>query len=173
MPHPLAILGSARSDGHTAALLARLIEGFEDNVEVIDLNAVRIANYRYSQQYDADDAFMGIVAKMIAAPITVFATPVYWYSFSAVMKTFIDRLSDLLTSPNKHIGRQLRGPPAKRFALVSSGSDPEPDRDLVSAFTRTCDYLGVEFIGSVYGAEGGAFVDEQAAVHVQRYLRGV
>src|SRR5690349_24150128 len=117
MSRPIAILGSSRSEGHTAALLARLIDGID--CEVIDLNAVRIANYRYSQRYDADDAFMGIVAGMIAAPITVFATPVYWYSFSGVMKTFIDRLSDLLVEPNKPIGRQLRG---RRWALLSSGS---------------------------------------------------
>ena len=167
MPRSLAILGSARNDGHTTALLARLMEG--SDCEVVDVNAVRIANYRYNQRYDADDAFMGIVATMIASPITVFATPVYWYSFSAVMKTYIDRLSDLLTSPNKDIGRRLRG---KRRGLVSSGSDPEPDHDLISAFTRTCEYLGVEFIGSVYGVEGGAFVDEQAADKLRTLLRG-
>ena len=76
MPRALAILGSARppSDSHTAALLARLIDGFD--CEVIDLNAVRIAGYRYDQQYDAADEFMAIVEKMIASPITIFATPV-------------------------------------------------------------------------------------------------
>jgi len=175
MSRALAILGSARSDGHTAALLIRLIDGFD--CEVIDLNAVRIAGYRYDQRYDAEDEFMAIVEKMIASPITIFATPVYWYSFSAVMKNFIDRLSDLLSS-RKETGRLLRGRPPHsprraRWALVSSGSDSEPDRDLISAFRRTCDYLGVEFIASVYGVEGGEFVDEQAAERVRRHLHGV
>ena len=84
------------------------------------------------------------------------------------MKNFIDRLSDLLSS-QKPTGRRLRG---GRWALVSSGSDIEPDRDLISAFRRTCDYLGVEFIASVYGVEGGAFVDEHAAERVRQHMRG-
>jgi hypothetical protein len=53
MPHPLAILGSARSDGHTApapgSFLARLIDGVKC-ADVIDVNAVRIANNRCSRQ---------------------------------------------------------------------------------------------------------------------------
>src|SRR5262249_33151537 len=106
------------------------------------------------------------VERMIAAPIVIFATPVYWYSFSTVMKKLIDRLSDLLMS-QKAVGRRLRG---GRWALVSSGSDAEPDRDLGSAFGRTCGYLGVESIAVVYGMEGGEFVDEQAAARVRSYL---
>jgi multimeric flavodoxin WrbA len=157
MARPLAILGSARSDGHTAALLHRLIQGLE--CDVVDLNAASIAPFRYDQHYPAADEFMPIVERMIAAQVVIFATPVYWYSFSTVMKNFIDRLSDLLMS-RKDIGRRLRGPPARNWALLSSGSDPSPDPDLTSAFRRTCDYLGVGFIAQAYGIEGGAFVDE-------------
>lgn len=165
----LAILGSARSDGHTAAVLGRLIEGCD--CEIVDLNAVRVAGFRYDQRYPAppDDEFMRIVRKMIASPIVIFATPVYWYSFSAVMKNFIDRLSDLLMS-EKELGRKLRG---TKWALVSSGSDAAPDPDLVSAFRRTCEYLGVECVAEVYGVEGGAFVDEGAAVRVRSHLAPV
>ena len=164
MAQSLAILGSARSDGHTAALLKRLIDGLD--CEVIDLNAANIACFRYDQRYTDDDEFMAIVEKMIAAPIVIFATPVYWYSFSTVMKNFVDRMSDLLMS-QKDLGRRLRG---GRWALVSSGSDAEPDRDLVSAFGRTCKYLGVESIAVVHGMEGGEFVDERAAARVRSYL---
>ncbi len=164
MARALAILGSARSDGHTAALLKRLIDGFD--CEVVDLNAANIACFRYNQRYAEDDEFMAIVERMIAAPIVIFATPVYWYSFSTVMKNFIDRMSDLLMS-QKAVGRRLRG---GRWALVSSGSDSEPDRDLSSAFRRTCEYLGVECVAEVYGVEGGAFVDENAAQTVRARL---
>lgn len=166
MGRAVAILGSARSDGHTAALLTRLIEGRD--CEVVDLNAVKVAGFRYDQRYPADDEFLAIVRRMIDAPIVIFATPVYWYSFSAVMKNFVDRLSDLLMS-EKEVGRRLRG---TRWAVVSSGSDAEPDRDLVSAFRRTCGYLGVECVAEVYGVEGGAFVDEGAVVRVRAHILG-
>lgn len=161
MARALAILGSARSDGHTAALLTRLIDGRD--CEVIDLNTAKVAGFRYQQQYPPDDEFLEIVRKMTAAPVVIFATPVYWYSYSAVMKNFIDRLTDLLMS-EKELGRTLRG---TRWALLSSGSDPEPDRDLISVFRRTCAYLGVECVADVYGMEGGAFVDEQATERVR------
>ena len=129
-------------------------------------NTARISAFRYDQSYPADDEFLAIVERMIAAPIVIFATPVYWYSFSTVMKTFVDRLSDLLMS-RKDVGRRLRG---TRWAMVSSGSDPEPDRDLISAFRRTCEYLGVECVAVAYGVEGGAFVDEEAAHRVRSHL---
>jgi multimeric flavodoxin WrbA len=164
MSRAIAILGSARSDGHTAALLSRLIA--DTDCELIDLNAARIAAFRYDQQYPADDEFLAIVEKIIAARVTIFATPVYWYSFSAVMKSFIDRLSDLLMA-HKPTGRRLRG---CRFALLSSGSDNRPDPDLVSTFSRTCAYLGAEFIGSVYGEEGGPFIDDAPAQRIRELL---
>lgn len=170
MSPALAILGSARSDGHTAALLKRLIA--DSDCEIIDLNAANIAGFRYDQQYPADDEFLSVVEKMIAAPIVIFATPVYWYSFSAPMKSFLDRLSDLLMS-QKTVGRRLRGGPSRdashrgRWALVSSGSDAAPDPDLSSTFRRICEYLGVEFVAHAYGVEGGAFVDDNAVAAIR------
>lgn len=169
MARVLAILGSARSDGHTAALLKRLVDG--SDCEIIDLNAANVAPFRYDQRYADDDEFLTIVERIIAAPIVIFATPVYWYSFSTVMKNFIDRLTDLLMS-QKDLGRRLRSSPERkaRWALVSSGNDSEPDRDLISAFRRTCEYLGVECVAEVYGVEGGAFVNEAAAQMIRAHL---
>lgn len=164
MARALAILGSARSDGHTASLLKRLIDGSE--CEVIDLNAAKVSSFRYDQRYAGDDEFLAIVEKMIAAPIVIFATPVYWYSFSTVMKNFVDRISDLLMSQSA-VGRRLRG---GRWALVSSGSDSRPDPDLISAFRRTCAHLGVECVAEVYGVEGGRFEDQNATRTVRGYL---
>ena len=45
----------------------------------------------------------------------IFATPVYWYSMSGILKVFIDRITDLLTI-EKELGRKLRG---KKMAVVS------------------------------------------------------
>jgi hypothetical protein len=91
------------------------------------------------------------------------------------MKNFIDRMSDLLMS-QKAVGRRLRAGPSHegsqtgRWALVSSGSDSDPDHDLCSAFRRTCGYLGVECVAEVYGMEGGPFVDEAAAQMIRARL---
>jgi len=157
----VAILGSARSNGNTAALLARLLDG--RRCDVFDLLAVRVAPFDYSQQYLPDD-FLDIVHRIIAAPVTVFATPVYWYTMSASMKGFVDRLSDLLMS-QKELGRQLRG---KRFALLSSSEEPEPD--LVSVFRRTCEYLGVEYLGCAHAKADGPFADPELVARLRELL---
>ena len=145
----LAILRSARSDGNTAVILRRLIANH--GCEWVDLNELRIGHFRYDQEYDDD--FMHLVTKMLDADVVILATPVYWYSYSAIMKIFIDRFSDLLSS-QKPLGRQLRG---KRFGLVFTGSDPVPDGTLISAYARFCTYLGLENIGYLYSQDSGPF----------------
>lgn len=49
----------------------------------------------------------------------IFATPVYWYSMSGLMKTFFDRLTDLVTI-QKSVGRKLKG---KETFLFAVGTD--------------------------------------------------
>lgn len=159
----VAILGSARSGGNTAAALARLVAG--RRCAVFDLNATRLAPFDYSQAYPPD-AFLDIVRAMAAAPVCVFATPVYWYSYSAVLKGFIDRLSDLLMS-EKPLGRRLRG---GRFALLTTSGEPFPDPDLVSTFGRLCEYLGAEFVGCVHAEGDGPFTDPGVVERVRRLL---
>ena len=159
----VAILGSARSNGNTAAVLARFLDGRA--CDVFDLLPLRLAPFDYSQNYPPD-AFLDLVRRMIEAPVVVFATPVYWYSVSAVMKAFIDRLSDLLMS-QKELGRRLRG---RRFALVTSSEESDPDPDLVSMFRRTCEYLGVEYLGCAHAKADGPFVDAELAERLRPLL---
>ncbi|MBX3743950.1 MAG: NAD(P)H-dependent oxidoreductase [Verrucomicrobiae bacterium] len=164
MSHSIALLGSLRSDGNTARALHRLVEGHP--CHVLDLRHQRIAHFSYEQEYADDDDFIGIVERIVEAPVTVLATPVYWYSYSTPMKIFIDRFSDLLVS-QKPLGRKLRG---CRFALLSTGSDPAPDATLTQAFRNFCDYLGIGNVGMVYACEDGPFHDEESVASVRKHL---
>jgi multimeric flavodoxin WrbA len=145
----LAILGSANSNGNTACILRRLIK--DTNCDLVDLNKIQLSHFRYDQKYD--DEFMSLVNKILASYLVLIATPVYWYTYSSIMKIFIDRFSDLLIS-QKDLGRQLRG---KRFGLVFTGSDAEPDQTLISAFSRFCEYLGLDNFGCLYSQYNGEF----------------
>ena len=162
----LAILGSSRSDGNTARALESLT--CDCSCEVIDLNARTMSGFRYDQDYSPDDPFMRIVEKIIEADHTILGTPVYWYSYSSVMKVFIDRFSDLLDS-HKETGRRLRG---KKFILLSTGSDPLPDPTLQAAYQNFCSYLGIESVGMVYAMESGQFSDAEEAARVRSLLGG-
>ena len=98
--------------------------------------------------------------------MTIIATPVYWYSYSTPAKIFIDRFSDLLQS-EKELGRRLRG---RNFALVTSGADPFPDKTLVEAFTRFCQYLGILYRGCVHAREAGEFEESEVVVQIRHLL---
>ncbi len=159
----LAILGSAPGDSHTASLVRRLTAGLA--CDLVDLGTISIAPFSPVQNY-SPDSFLDVIAKMAAAPVTVFATPVYWYSYSAVMKGFIDRFTDLQLT-HRQLGGRLR---RREFALLASGSEAELEPALNLAFSRFCDSIGARCIALVYAREDGPFVDPDAAMLVRRAM---
>ena len=134
----------------------------DDSTPIVDLAALNIGYYSYSNAH-ADDDFLPLVEQLIISPIWVLATPLYWYSMSAQAKTFLDRLSDLL-SLRKALGHQLRG---KGFAVVCAGSDPELPSSFNQPFELTCSYLGMRFLGCCYAQfDGDHLVNAEAATTV-------
>jgi multimeric flavodoxin WrbA len=163
--NPIAIFGSARKDSNTAVILRRLIA--ERNCDIVDLRSCSISPYNYEHSYSTGDEFVSIIRRIVRAPVTIVATPVYWYSYSTPTKIFIDRFSDLL-SFQKELGQQLRG---QHFALLSSGANPWPDKTLVEAFSRFCDYLGITFVGCAHAQDAGEFVDSDIVTKIRGYLK--
>lgn len=139
----IIIQGSSRSVGHSSKIV-ELIKG-QIEADVIDLNAVQILPFRYDQVYSSDD-FISVVQKILRYDQILFVTPVYWYSMSAVMKNFFDRLTDCLIS-EKELGRQLRG---KSMGAISCGSDDEETLGFFEPFRKSADYLGMQYLGNVH-----------------------
>ncbi|MEJ2112588.1 MAG: NAD(P)H-dependent oxidoreductase [Flavobacteriaceae bacterium] len=77
----------------------------------------------------------------------MFSTPVYWYTRSAHIKTFLDRISDVLHGDKKVYGRKLRG---RNLASISCGSDSEIFDGFTMPFEQTANYLGMNYIGHVH-----------------------
>jgi multimeric flavodoxin WrbA len=128
-PTPLLIiLGSARSDGDTRRLLEAVLPPVP--YVLIDLLDSPVAPYSYVQAYPATDTFLYLADLLLRHPVILFATPVYWYSMSSLMKNFFDRLTDLTTT-HKHLGRQL----ATGFEVP---------------FRLTATYFNMNFAGSFY-----------------------
>ncbi|WP_291800231.1 flavodoxin family protein [Lutibacter sp.] len=51
----------------------------------------------FDYDFNNDDGFLPLMKNVIEKYDTIiFATPIYWYSMSGVLKVFFDRLSDLL-----------------------------------------------------------------------------
>ena len=146
----LIILGSARPNGDTAqaaeALASRL-----GGAKILDLAAKRIFPFDYDDPAPDDD-FAAVAAQMLAHRSIVFATPVYWYAMSGIMKTFFDRLSDLTSARDpQRRGRQLR---RREVWLLAVGTDAELPQGFEQPFARTADYLGMAWRGGFYVRTG-------------------
>jgi putative NADPH-quinone reductase len=168
-PPPLILSASARGDGDLGAAVAelrRLLEGGSDHIA---LGEQDLRPFDYGN-VGAEDAFTAIAAEMGRRERLIFATPVYWYAMSGIMKTFFDRLADLLLDPPKRpLGRALAG---RKMWVVATGNDPALPDGFEAPFRLTADYLGMDWRGACYlccaspGWPPGtlqAFADEIAA----------
>jgi multimeric flavodoxin WrbA len=139
----VVVLGTSRRDGNTRAAVDRLVAG--KPVEIVDLSPLNLSVYDYDHR-NAKDEFIPLIESMVSKPLWILATPVYWYTMSAQMKLFVDRLSDLITI-RKDLGRRLRG---ISVAVVASGTDRSLPPSFESPFLLTCEYLGMKYLGSAY-----------------------
>ena len=162
-----AVLGSARSEGHTARALRRLVDGLP--CVTLDLLKTPVAPFSYGGAYPPDP-FPGALERMASSPVTIFATPVYWFSYSAVMKGFIDRFTD-------HYPGGGRGPrPApgslqgRDFVLMATGTAADLEPALNLAFSQFCDCVGARCIALLYAREGGPFTDEASVALVREKM---
>lgn len=136
------IVGSSRSNGNTSKI-ATIISN-QINADVIDLRDFRISYYDYENGNVSDD-FIPLIKSLIEKYDTlVFATPVYWYAMSGIMKVFFDRFSDLIRI-EKDLGRKLRG---KNVFVVSNSDEDKLDYDFYLPFRLSADYLGMNYMGN-------------------------
>ena len=140
----IVILASARGESNTLEAVRRLCP--VQDYELIDLRVKRIALYDYAHPNDASDDFLGIVQKMIDAETIVFATPVYWYAMSGLMKVFFDRFSELL-STHKPMGKALQG---RTTYLISSGAESELPPGFELPFKLTSEYFKMNYVRAFY-----------------------
>ncbi len=140
----LIIAGSARNDGDTA----QLVEQFKhySTWDAIDLNDYNISYYDYNHE-NRNDGFISI-ARNIAEnyDVIVFATPVYWYAMSGILKVFFDRFTDLLTV-DKETGRKWRG---KSMAVITCSEGGNLGDDFWIPFEKTAEYLSMTFITGLH-----------------------
>ncbi|HJS00111.1 MAG TPA: NAD(P)H-dependent oxidoreductase [Flavobacterium sp.] len=141
MGKSVIIVGSSRKNGNTTRIVSEISSQF--NIEVVNLSDYVFSYYDYESKNRNDD-FFELVKEIIEKYDTlIFATPVYWYSMSGIMKVFFDRFSDLIRI-EKETGRKLRG---KNMAVISNSHDSEIDYDFYIPFKKSADYLGMNYLG--------------------------
>lgn len=115
------------------------------NAPVVEIANYNIAPYDY-QYRNQDDDFLPLVKQLLEFDKLVFATPVYWYAMSSQLKTFFDRLSDLVRV-EKEVGRALAG---RETYLVASGTEEELPSGFEKPFGLTSKYLDMTYCGAFY-----------------------
>jgi len=140
----LSLIGSSHKNGNTTLVT----HAFADisGSAVIDLGEKDISYYDYDHKNRNDD-FIPLIQNFIDNYDTlVIVTPIYWYTMSAEVKTFLDRMSDLLTI-EKDLGRQLRD---KSMVLISQTEGDEFTSWFAEPIKMTAQYLGMDFKGHVH-----------------------
>jgi len=143
---PIVIYGSSRSDGDTQEAVAAVLQGRD--APVVDLLSLNISYYNYDGANKEDD-FIPLAERMLNHNPIILATPVYWYTMSAPLKTFLDRWTDLLTH-RKDLGRRLAN---KELYVIACYGNQLP-QSFEDAFSQTCDYLDMHYKGCYYHYSG-------------------
>lgn len=137
----IIIVGSARTNGNTTKIASNYAK--KNNLEVVNLSDYNISYYDYESK-NLNDDFLPLIKSIIEKYDTlIFATPVYWYNMSGIMKVFFDRFSDLIRI-EKDLGRKLRG---KNMFVISNSHDDKIDKSFYIPFQKSAHYLGMNYIG--------------------------
>ncbi len=156
-------MGSSRNDGDTASVVQQLAA--QMNCEWLDLNSLNFSDYDYQSRNSGDDFLPAIRRIVENYDHIIWATPVYWYTMSAVMKRFIDRISDCLRI-EKETGRKFRG---MSMSLVSVSNDVRNEH-FASPFVLTADYLGMTFTNDLHVVVGEA-AEASTEEQIEKWLK--
>lgn len=131
----LFINGSPEHNGNTAHLAQAMLEGRA--FETVELGDLKV--YDYGQHFD-DDQFDEVLAKMNAADVLVFGSPVYWHDLSGMLRNLLDRCYGPVPE-NGFVG--------KRLALLFQGAGPTREMLERGNYTlgRFASLYGAEYLG--------------------------
>ncbi|MBF02667.1 MAG: FMN reductase [Flavobacterium sp.] len=141
MSKAVIIVGSSRKNGNTTKIVSEIHNQLL--IDVINLSDYDFSYYDYESKNRADDFFELIKGIIEKYDTLIFATPVYWYTMSGIMKVFFDRFSDLIRI-EKETGRKLRG---KNMAVISNSHDSSIEDDFYLPFQKSAAYLGMNYLG--------------------------
>ncbi|MET3727365.1 multimeric flavodoxin WrbA [Fictibacillus halophilus] len=147
------INGSSRENGNTDALTQKALDG-------IPFTSFYLKNYKINpiddQRHDeggfvkVDDDYEVLIRQILQHDVLIFATPVYWYGMSGVMKNFVDRFSQSLRDETLNFKKAMSE--KKAYVITVGGDYPRiKGLPLIQQFQYIFDFLGTEFVGYLIG----------------------
>lgn len=175
----LILIGSPRNGGNTDLLSDELIRGAKENgcetekLYIKDKNIKGCLGCGACQRNDGicvqKDDMTEIYVKMMESDVIVFASPVYFYSWTSQIKAVIDRTFS--------IESKLMN---KTFYLISSGAAPEESymETMIDSFTKYISCFkadGNKVGGYVFGLSAnkpGDVKDTEAMIKAYKFGKG-
>ncbi|AVK96551.1 flavodoxin family protein [Lysinibacillus sphaericus] len=152
--HITALYGSSRQHSNSEELANYVLEGIShEKLYLKDLNIVPIHDLRHDAQgfqYVEDD-YDHIIQALLTSDIVLFATPIYWYSMSGIMKNVIDRLSHAIRDERfPQLKEQLQTTEA--IVLAVGGDDPRiKGLPMIQQFHYIFNFLNMPFSSYIIG----------------------
>ncbi len=163
----VTLLGSAKKEGNTATVLGWIekeLESLGHDVKQICLNDKSIKGClgccKCQENPDEiacvqiDDA-INIMAQMISSDAVLFASPVYFWGFSAQIKVLIDRGYSLVANYHKPGHTSLMEGKRTGLLVTGGGAYEENAEGMFTAFDRIVDFLLARKSGELYVGECG------------------
>lgn len=150
MKRILVLLGSPRSGGNSETLAQAVIRGAEEigySNSMIRLQGIHLGGcidcrkcWSKGDPCIIGDGMTEVHNRIREADVLVFATPLYWYTWSAQIKPVWDRFLPFL---HEKASWDLRG---KEALLVATAGDDKADAfdGMVFSFKTSCDLLGMK-----------------------------
>lgn len=149
----LVLQGSSRVDGNTEQLTRLALEGIpHKQILLREMSIMPIRDQRHEREgFDpVDDDYESVIMEVLRHEKIIFATPVYWYTMSGVMKNFIDRWSQSLRNPDydfKAIMAQK-----KAYVIAVGGDDPRiKAMPLIQQMKYCFEFVGMSFESYIIG----------------------
>lgn len=181
MPKKIVFVqGSPRKKGNTLAIASVAMESALENGALVDQIDVTTLDFKIPgcigcQKCQYSEAFLcafddGVAQKVATLPeydVIVMVTPLYWWSYTAQLKIFIDRMYSLskMVETGKHRSALAR----KTLALLSTAAGPMEDNlSLLEAqWKHPAQMMACRFHSCLFPntpAELGALVNDPACV---------
>ncbi|TQR39562.1 flavodoxin family protein [Lysinibacillus sphaericus] len=163
-----AFIGSSRAGSNSEQLTDYVLDGINyvkidlKNLTIEPINDLRHDNNGF--QF-VDDDYDQIIHAFLTSDLVIFATPIYWYSMSGIMKNMVDRLSQAIRDERfPQLKEKLQTTEA--LVVAVGGDDPYiKGLPMIQQFQYIFDFLKMPFSSYIIGEAnkpGEIIHDEQA-----------
>ncbi|MBD1371513.1 NAD(P)H-dependent oxidoreductase [Hazenella sp. IB182357] len=152
----VTLLGSSRDEGNSEALAQHVCAGLDvEWIKLRDLHIKPVVDQRHDESgfTPVIDDYDRTIQTVMEADLIIFATPLYWYGMSGILKNFIDRWSQSLRDSRYDFRANMLNKPC--YVLITGGDAVHlTGLPLVQQFNYIFDFMSMDMKGYILGKSG-------------------